>query len=138
MGILTLNPLTLSWRRFVSYINQFIALQSKSMDWFLYDKDLQHERVNALFPKMVKHFESPAANDINSLTKLIILGIWFANSWSNTKPSNALTPTVGGPSELLSHIAFSAYSFFSSNYNCSFFSNLFQKLDNVLTIANEC
>ena len=38
--------LTLSWRRPLSYTNQFIDLQSKSMDWFLYDNGLRHERVN--------------------------------------------------------------------------------------------
>ena len=27
--------------------NQSIDLQSKSIDWFLYDRDLHHERVNA-------------------------------------------------------------------------------------------
>ena len=26
--------------------NQSIDLQSKSMDWFLYDRDLRHEKVN--------------------------------------------------------------------------------------------
>ena len=36
---------TLSWRRPLSYRNQPTDLQSKSMDWFLDDKDLQHERV---------------------------------------------------------------------------------------------
>ena len=36
--------LTLSWRRSVSYRNQSIDLQSKLMDWFLYDRDLRHER----------------------------------------------------------------------------------------------
>ena len=29
----------------LSYRNQPIDLQSKSMDWFLYDRDLRHERV---------------------------------------------------------------------------------------------
>ena len=28
--------------------NQSIDLQSKSMNWFLYDRDLRHERINAL------------------------------------------------------------------------------------------
>ena len=28
--------------------NQSIDLQSKSMDWFLSDRDLRHERINAL------------------------------------------------------------------------------------------
>ena len=38
--------LTLSWRRPLSYRNQFIDLLCKSMDWFLYDNGLRHERVN--------------------------------------------------------------------------------------------
>ena len=37
--------LTLSWRRPLSYRNQSIDLQSKWMDWFLYDNGLRHERV---------------------------------------------------------------------------------------------
>ena len=37
--------LTLSWRRSISYRNRFIDLQSKPMDWFLYDISLHHERV---------------------------------------------------------------------------------------------
>ena len=37
--------LTLSWRRPLSYRNQSIDLQSKSMDWFLYDRGFRHERV---------------------------------------------------------------------------------------------
>ena len=37
--------LTLSWRRPLSYRNQSIDLQSKSMDWFLYDRGLRHESV---------------------------------------------------------------------------------------------
>ena len=41
-------PLTLSWRRSLSYRNQSIDLQGKSMNWFLYDKDLRHERVELL------------------------------------------------------------------------------------------
>ena len=37
--------LTLLGRRSQSYRNQSIDLQSKSMDWFLYDRDLRQERV---------------------------------------------------------------------------------------------
>ena len=36
--------LTFSWRRFLSYTNQSMDLQSKSMDWFLYDRDLRHKK----------------------------------------------------------------------------------------------
>ena len=38
--------LTLSWRRPLSCRNQSTDLQSKSMDWFLYDDGLRNERVN--------------------------------------------------------------------------------------------
>ena len=36
---------TLSWRRPLSYTNQSIDLLCKSMEWFLYDNGLRHERV---------------------------------------------------------------------------------------------
>ena len=38
--------LTLSCRRSLSYRNQSIDMWSKSVDWFLYDNGLRHERVN--------------------------------------------------------------------------------------------
>ena len=41
--------LTLSWRRPLSYRNQSIDLRIKSMDWFLYDNGLRHERVKVVF-----------------------------------------------------------------------------------------
>ena len=37
--------LTLSWRRSLSYRNQSTDLLRKSMDWFLYDNGLRHEKV---------------------------------------------------------------------------------------------
>ena len=40
--------LTLSWRRPLSYKNQSIDLLCKSVDWFLYDNGLRHERVKKL------------------------------------------------------------------------------------------
>ena len=39
---LPLFTLTLSRQRSLSYRNQFIDLQSKSVDCFLYDRDLRH------------------------------------------------------------------------------------------------
>ena len=48
--------LTLSWRRPLPYRNKSIDLLSKSMDWFLYDNGLCHERVK-LSPKIP--LESP-------------------------------------------------------------------------------
>ena len=37
-----------SWWRSLSYRTQSTDFQSKSMDWFLYDRDLPHERVKML------------------------------------------------------------------------------------------
>ena len=42
---LVLSYVTLSWWRSLSCRNQSIDLQSKSIDWFLYYRDLRHERV---------------------------------------------------------------------------------------------
>ena len=39
------HRLTLSWGRPISYRNQSIDLRSKSVDWFLYDIGVRHERV---------------------------------------------------------------------------------------------
>ena len=43
--ICTSVPLNLLWRRPLPYRNQSIDLQSKSIDWFLYDNGLRHERM---------------------------------------------------------------------------------------------
>ena len=44
--------LTLWWRRPLSYKNQSIGLLYKSMDRFLYDKSLRHERVKIPYMKI--------------------------------------------------------------------------------------
>ena len=49
----TYLPLTLLWRRPLSYRNQSIDLLCKSMDWFLCDRDLHHERVNVILWTMM-------------------------------------------------------------------------------------
>ena len=41
--------LTISWWRSLSYRNQSIDLLYKSMDWFLYDRDLRYEKVKGTF-----------------------------------------------------------------------------------------
>ena len=48
-------PLTLSRRRCQLYRNQSTDFESKSMDWFLYNRDLRHEKVKEkLLPKIIK------------------------------------------------------------------------------------
>ena len=42
------SPLTLSWRRSLSYRNQSTDFQNKLMDWFLHDRVHRHERVNQM------------------------------------------------------------------------------------------
>ena len=44
-GLQVTALLTFSWRGPLSYRNQSIDMQSKSMDWFLYDNGLRRERV---------------------------------------------------------------------------------------------
>ena len=52
--ITSLVWLTLSWWRQLSCRNQSIDLRSKSMDWFLYNNGLCHERANYMFDRWPK------------------------------------------------------------------------------------
>ena len=63
--------LTLSWPGPLSYRNQSIDLQSKSMDWFLYDNGPRHERVNRLLDIYI--FE-------NLFFKDLVLFGWYCSS----------------------------------------------------------
>ena len=45
--------LTLSWRWPLSYRSQSIDLRGKSMDWFLYDNGVRHERVKTVFKNQI-------------------------------------------------------------------------------------
>ena len=56
--------LTLSRRRPLSYRNQSIDLLRKSMDWFLYDNGLRHERVNGY---IIFHFSLRRQRLVSSL-----------------------------------------------------------------------
>ena len=51
------RKLTLSWRRLLSYRNQFINLLWKSTDWFLYN-GLRHERIK-IYSERNKANDSP-------------------------------------------------------------------------------
>ena len=68
------NRLTLSWRRPLSYRNQSIDLLGKSVDWFLYDNDLRHERVKT-YQKMYifgPYFEYPIKQIFVFLTHAVL------------------------------------------------------------------
>ena len=47
--VIKITFLAFSWRRFLLSRNQSIDLQSKSMDCFLYDRDLRHKRIKVNF-----------------------------------------------------------------------------------------
>ena len=54
--------LTLSQQRSLSYRNQCIDLQSKSMDWFLQDRNLRQERVNTFQANIPFRYRSSHQN----------------------------------------------------------------------------
>ena len=54
--------LTLSRRGPLSYRNQSIDLLCKSMDWFLYDNGLRHERVKNIDEDKLLHKIKPISN----------------------------------------------------------------------------
>ena len=59
--------------RSLSYRNRSIDLLSKSMDWFLYDRDFRHEKINSVSA----FFELPRAFYIT----FIVSGILGQNAW---------------------------------------------------------
>ena len=73
----TNNSLTLSWWRPLSYRNQSIDLFCKSMDWFLYDNGLRHERVKTLYSCRLMQSSLKQSNKKNSL---FLMGIIFCSS----------------------------------------------------------
>ena len=69
-NFLVLNTwLTLSWRRFLPYRNQSIDLQNKSIDWFLYDRDLCHERLKGLVRHAASNLIYVYLGTIKSITR---------------------------------------------------------------------
>ena len=67
--------LTLSWRRALSYRNQSIDLQSKLIDWFLYNNGLCHERVNRHCNVFIK--SSAKSNRLLHTNISIHVSHWF-------------------------------------------------------------
>ena len=53
--IILSNSLTLSWRRPYSFKNQSTDSLRNSVDWFLYDDSLRHERVKSLNQVVISH-----------------------------------------------------------------------------------
>ena len=78
----TNQQLSLSWRRPLSYGNQSIDLRSKSMDWFLYDNGLRHERVKLISRRLQKYFKSLFATTVKPFWQHIFkISIWFPESF---------------------------------------------------------
>ena len=69
--------LILSWRKSLSYRNQSIDLLCKSMDWFLYDNSLRHERVNTSF-EVMKQWDTSQANFMEpQMTSKLVSRVWL-------------------------------------------------------------
>ena len=63
-----------------TYRNQFIDLQSKSVDWFLFDSNLCHERVNSFLSNVLKYFNKICSQNvafaIESIEINVNIGTW--------------------------------------------------------------
>ena len=69
---------TLSWRRSLSCRNQSLDLRSKSMDWFLYDRDIRHERVKTPMPRCWSFWVSDYLHMLEIWTKFELLAIFLS------------------------------------------------------------
>ena len=76
--------LTLSCRRSLSYRNRSTdLLLCKSIDWVLYDRDLQHERVNSVRPvNQVQLSDKFPGLGINSQILIVMMTIWYRKTVS--------------------------------------------------------
>ena len=72
-------PLTLSWRRFVSYRNQSFDLQKKSVDWFLYDRDSVMRELIFKNSRLKLYWINKIFNLF--VTKRSILGVWQGSEY---------------------------------------------------------
>ena len=77
-----MKSLTLSWRRPLSYRNQCIDLQSKSVDCFLYDYGLRLEKVKLIIKDYVKYL-GHMGQKINRSVILLVHTIKFFKNWSH-------------------------------------------------------
>ena len=64
-----LTILTFSQRWYLSYRNQSIDLQSKLMNWFLYDRKLRHESVKLMFTNWVSVMSELSVNYTKVVTE---------------------------------------------------------------------
>ena len=95
-SFLSTTILTISWWRCVLYRNQSIDLLSKLMEWFLYDRDLHHERVNhssgIIRMRILNwlrcwYFHSSGRNALSKMTKINKKIISKTREWSWTNSS---------------------------------------------------
>ena len=113
MWNVTLGNLTLSWLRSLSCRNQSIDLICKSIDWFLCDRGLHHERVkkfiSLLFPMSCRweliHITLHNIQELiraNPNCKIRIMMCWCGNIWNNAF-SNFASTSTGVTTSLLFH-----------------------------------
>ena len=85
--------LTLSWRRPLSYRNQSTDLLCKSMDWFLYDNGLRHERVKNWIQKDKFYLK-------------FVFIVFMHKFWLNYFPNQAWTNCSGAQNLCSAHMIF--------------------------------
>ena len=65
----------------LSYRKHFVDLLCKPMDWFLYDRDLRHERVNCFVKLTVKFDSQFRSKEYVNWKAFVHLGIVHSVSW---------------------------------------------------------
>ena len=79
------SVLTSTWRRSLSYRNQSIDLQSKSMDWFLNDRDFSLGRITEITVQIVTiYFQILHAGErkFKKICNTSFINLMHVQSWS--------------------------------------------------------
>ena len=112
--------LTISWRRPLSYRNQSIGLLRKSMDWFLYDNGLCHERVNSSVIYQVSSSKPISAQ--RCVSALRFTGSYMKCNagikWVHNVPWNYTDWFIGFIQTLQIHPQYKEKDFFGTGWKC--------------------
>ena len=107
------SALTLSWRSSLSWRKQSIDLLCKSMDWLLYDREIRHEKVNALHAKQCSKIQKiwsffvdvinewPRSRFPSLMEAVSIAPVFNPLNVSPTKLSNTLKQVVGNSKRIV-------------------------------------
>ena len=129
----------MAWQRYLSYINQYIDLKRKSMDWFLHDRDLHQEKVKLsrklLILLFIIKYLSSKKSWVNTFLNILQshLKKRFCSAWSTWRK----TTPLGGRGESFENMAicYTWILWWNTNFWANFFIRVNKSKTNLVLIS---